>query len=241
MEKFIGDGKVECVGLYIDTKGILLIFKTTSPKIKAEAQKYVDNMQKILNIEGPRLSDSCCAFDEYHRERVQQWMTHAKIAKDFVESDDEEEKEDCHILAKAETAIMQVGKASAATQKRINEQMALVTFDTSNTQVKGDLFLQSEAKAYEYRLQQECTIQLFSVGIWPVIDSTRCKCEKRRVKWLAERMQAYKTPNLVQAVKESVKLHKEGHLQPPKADKQTFWKRCTQSLQLVNITKTVAT
>ena len=117
MEKFIGDGKVECVGLYIDTKGILLIFKTTSPKIKAEAQKYVDNMQKILNIEGPRLSDSCCAFDEYHRERVQQWMTHAKIAKDFVESDDEEEKEDCHILAKAETAIMQVCKASAATQK----------------------------------------------------------------------------------------------------------------------------
>ena len=62
MDKYIEDGKVECAGLYLDKKGTLLIFKTSSPKIKAEAQKYVDNMQKLLGVGGPHMSESCCVL-----------------------------------------------------------------------------------------------------------------------------------------------------------------------------------
>ena len=84
---------VEYAGLFIDKKGAILIFKTKGAKETGHAQKLLVSVKKLLRIEN--MFDTIHVFDEYHHERVQQWLTHSALAGQFVDSDSDEEMCDC--------------------------------------------------------------------------------------------------------------------------------------------------
>ena len=82
---------VEYAGLFIDKKGAILIFKTKGAKETGHAQKLLVSVKKLLRIEN--MFDTIHVFDEYHHQRMQQWLTHSALAGQFVDSDSEEEAE----------------------------------------------------------------------------------------------------------------------------------------------------
>ena len=218
---------VECAGFFLDNKGMMIIFKTNGAKETGHAQKVLVSLKKLLRIEN--IFDTIHVFDEYHHQRLQQWLTHSKLAENFVDSDSEEEEENkvptVDTLAKRYEGPVRVSQ-------KVEDQMQLVRFETSRTEVLVTQF--HTGHAYEYVLQQECTIQVFMVGIWTPILSTSCKNEQRREGWLADRLRDHKNPQLLHVVKETVQLHKEGQFPDPAKDKKTFWVRCANVLKAVN-------
>ena len=80
---------VEYAGLFIGKKGMMIIFKTNGANETGHAQKLLISVKKLLRIEN--IFDTIHVFDEYHHQRMQQWLTHSKLAGHFVDSDSEEE------------------------------------------------------------------------------------------------------------------------------------------------------
>ena len=218
---------VDYAGLFLDKEGAILIFKTKGAKETGHAQKLLVSVKKLLRIENT--FDTIHVFDEYHHQRMQQWLTHSKLAGHFVDSDSEEEEENkvptVDTLAKRYEGPVRVSQ-------KVEDQMQLVRFDTSHNEVLATQFHMGHA--YEYVLQQECTIQVFTVGIWTPVVSTSCKNEQRRERWLADRIRAHKNPQLLQAVQETMQLHREDQFPDPAKDKKTFWVRCANALKTVN-------
>ena len=64
---------------------------------------------------------------------------------------------------------------------------------------------------------------------------SECKDEKRRAAWVSQLLaEAYIAPGLLQAVKVSVKLYRDGHLPHPKHKMSIFMSRCKTAVRMAN-------
>ena len=79
---------VDYAGLFVDKEGMILMFKTNGAKETGHAQKLLVSVKKLLRIES--MFGTIHVFDEYHHQRMQQWLTHSKLAGQFVDSDSDE-------------------------------------------------------------------------------------------------------------------------------------------------------
>ena len=162
---------VEYAGLFIDKKGMMTIFKTNGAKETGHAQKLLISVKKLLRIEN--IFDTIFLFfDEYHHQRMQQWLTHSKLAGQFVDSDRDEEN--VQLVPTIDTLAKRCEGPTRVPQK-VEDQMQLVRFETSHDEVQANQF--HAGHAYEYVLQQECTIQVFMV--WDMDSHREQELQKR--------------------------------------------------------------
>ena len=80
-------------------------------------------------------------------------------------------------------------------------------------------------------------MKLFPFGIRPRggMVCTECKDEKRRAAWVSQLLaEEYNAPGLLQAVKVSVNLYRDGRLPNPTHKMSTFMSRCKTALSMVN-------
>ena len=126
---------VDYAGLFLDKEGAILIFKTKGAKETGHAQKILVNLKKLLQIEN--MFDTVHVFDAYHHQRTQQWLTHADLAGQFVDSDTEEEN--VEQVPTVDTLAKRCEGPTSVSQK-VQEQMQLVRFDTSHHEVHYNQF-----------------------------------------------------------------------------------------------------
>ena len=206
---------VQCIAIYVDAHGILFVAKTKKMQSMSNAKSGIGNLLGNIDNNYQQLAQSKLhPLDEYDRFHIQQWQTVEVIR---------EEWEECFTDSDRPLALMDSNQSLALMGEVADDDFSIMR------DVKQNL---------KFFATRHGTLQLISVGEWPdQLFRTACTHEPRRTLWLAEKLQEYRLekPGIVEAVKEAVELHKEGHLPAPnRPSKHAFLERCKNALKQVH-------
>ena len=210
---------IECAAVYVDTHGGIMVFKTQSKVQTSNAKSCGKHIAKLMFEEhGERFQSTVHHMDEFDKFRISRFKTLNNCLEQFEHLDKECEQQ----LAVRVPVLTQVA-AWGSCAAEVTEECIVFSSDVG-----------SQARMLAL---QECTIEAISVGIWPTggMVCSECKDEKRRAAWVSQLLaEEYNAPGLLQAVKVSVKLYRDGHLPHPKHKMSIFMSRCKTAVRMAN-------